>query len=224
MKKTIVISALVTAMLASVTANAGEMVQGKDQKTLTVRASISAPSCSFDMNGGANVELGIINPQTMNLNSETRLEKKSGSFAIECDAKTMVQMSVIDTYAQTLLSGDNSSLFQGVHGPEKQFALVDSRDTSKLIGSYLIVPTEVTDENNGHHTIHIQGGAPINELRSTNEANQPAFMVFGNGNGVYQKSMKVAFNIEPSFLAKAKLGLGAEVEVVGETTFKMIYM
>lgn len=230
MKHAFATSALILAMSTSVFANANVIngEKGKDQKTLTVTAKIDAPICNFDLNGGEGLDFGAIEPGSLKLHDIYQLPSKPISLAVRCDAKTMVQLTVQDTYLETLRASNTDGL---PHGAARQFGLVDASDPAnpKLFGSYTFFLERATSTNkNGDkqdHGMTVVNVGGVNGIYSTktNESTEQATMVFGNGN-VYAENIEAVFNVEASFLPASKLDLGRDVNVVGETTFKMVYM
>lgn len=228
MKHVFAISALIAAMGTSIVANAEAIngVKGKDQKTLTVTAKIDAPTCDFDLNSGAGLDFGSIEPGSLKLHGIYQLPRKAISVAVTCDAKTMVQMTVQDTYLDTLRNSKRDGL---PHPTRNQFGLVDASDPTKLFGSYVFFLDKITTSNkDGSTQNHGMSGFELGRTgeifsTKTNEGTEPAIMLVGDGN-VYAEKMEAVFNVEASFLPASKLDLGRDVNVVGETTFKMVYM
>ncbi|WP_421535042.1 DUF1120 domain-containing protein [Pseudomonas marginalis] len=228
MKHVFAISALFISMGTSIFVNADVIngVKGKDQKTLSVTAKIDAPTCEFVLNGGVPLDFGTITPGSLKLNEIYQPSRKPISLSVTCDAKAMVQMTVQDTYLNTLRASNRDGL---PHGAARQFGLVDANDTSKLFGSYTFFLKKITlsnkDGSTGDHGMTVSDGGATNEILSTktNEGTEPATLVVGHGNQ-YAEKMEATFDVEASFLPASKLDLGRDVSVVGEATFKMVYL
>lgn len=227
MKHVFAISALFVAMGTSISAHADGGTKGKDQKTLSVTAKIDAPTCDFALNAGAPLDFGTIEPGSLKLHNVYTLPRKPISLAVTCDAKAMVQMTVQDTYLETLRASNNRTDLP--HGAARQFGLVDSNDPSKLFGSYTFFLDKITLSNKdgtpqNHHMSVLDVGR-ANEIHSTksDHGTEQATMVVSDGNQ-YAEKMEAIFNVEATFLPASKLDLGRDVNVVGEATFKMVYL
>ncbi|TYK54755.1 hypothetical protein [Pseudomonas synxantha] len=235
MKPILLISALTVAMGSSFAASAADVNgdKGQSSKILNVTGAIGAPTCRFDMNGGQAVVFDKIAPSQLSMHQVTAgdISSSAGEFSVECDAKTLVRMQLKDTYAGELRKDSKYKvLFSGVHGIEAQFGLVDKNRPDTLIGSYIIMPTKITatDDDNKpvSHGLHLQGGNAIPVFYSANPSNDQLYtLVIGNSNGHPSKTINIEFNIKPNFLPKTNwFTEGNDVEIVGETTFSMVYL
>ena len=207
--------------------------KGQSSKALNVTGSIGAPTCKFEMNAEQAVEFGTIALSQIKMDTVTAgtISSIPGAFFVQCDAKTLVQMQIKDTYAKVLLEDNkHNQLFSGRFGPDSQFALVDKNDPDKLIGSYVIVPSKISITDDGKETtnlgLHVQGGRAVPAFVSTKiGSDEQETLVIGGPNGVASKLMNVGFHIEPNFLPKKSwLAEGSDIEIIGDATFSMVYL
>lgn len=231
MKRTLLVSVLAAAMGLSTCASATQPKPGRDEAKLRITAGISSPSCSFDLNGGMTVDLGVINPAELHKDQSTERPSQSATLNITCEAMTMVTLSLVDTYADAVTQGPHADLFPGRHGPSRQFALVDTANSNNLIGSYIMNMTETRDSQGNYYNMHgLNTGYWGDFLYSskTDQDRTPETAVFTDIKGApqYIKDLTIDFLIVPQVLpsSKIKSDLNSVVDITGETTFKVVYM
>lgn len=237
MKQAFLLSVLALAMGTSTFANAALQQTGSDEnEKLKVNINIRAPVCNFILNSGANVELGIINPSQLSKDHAFTLPtQKKISLNVDCEAKAFVSMSLVDTYANTLLNGSYRTMHGGA-GPSTQFGLVDANNKdSVLIGSYRMHMTDVRDTDNGRHfnLKSANNGFRRDQFfqSSINDENRAPDIIFFSDKDKSEtlhpsKNLVIEFDLYPEILPTSKINaeLNTVVDVVGETTFKMVYL
>lgn len=230
MKQIYVISALVLAIGSSFAVHAKDAQTGKDEETLHVTAKINAPVCDFEMANRGEVEFGAIAPGILNATAVTAgaIVPVAGNFTVKCTGKTLTRIEVKDAYADALWAGKHSSLFAGRHGPSGQFGLVDD-STQQLVGSYIITPTitTVTDGVIANKNLYVQGGDHTGVFLSTksDSVRDQQTLVLQDRNGFYTNDINVDYKIEPQFLPRNDWNASsADVNIVGEVAFSMVYL
>jgi hypothetical protein len=231
LKQLFATSALFIAMGFTVYSNAADPDKNTGSGRLTVTANIAAPSCIFTLNNGMSVDLGKIEPSQLNMDRESDSFTHQANFVVECEAKTQVDFSLIDRYRDKLLAGDPKNfLFQSV-GKERQFGLVNkAHGEEQLVGSYMLIPQQPTTLDDGHsqkHNVSTKQHGDIGQLFSTISPtdNTPMLMRIGdNERGAPSKHVTLPFTVEARFMPKNEITFGDQIEVAGETTFKMSYL
>lgn len=227
MKQLFVIPALALAMASPLVANAATGQTGKDSETMKVSAFVAAPICDFNLNDSQPANFGVIEPTKLTLHSVYTLPEQQVTMTVDCKGKTLVRMTVEDKYLDILRAKNAPGMR---HDPTRQFGLVDVSNPAetKLFGSYTIEIKTLNATIDGAISqpgMSAAGRGRTNEIFSSKTATgvEPETMVFGDGN-VYANKIDAVFNVIPTILPASTLDLGRDVDLVGETTFKMVYM
>ncbi|MCK3832723.1 DUF1120 domain-containing protein [Pseudomonas fluorescens] len=234
MKQFFFISTLTLALSSSVFAGPPVVESGKKGKgeaKLDVNVKINAPSCTFDLNSGQTIDLGLTSPNQLSKDDSKALPAQLASLNVSCGGPILLTMSLKDTHMDTLTSGPYGKLFPRAHGLAQQFALVDKNKQDTLIGSYVLRMKDIRDSSGVHYNMNGVDGTYWNEhLRSSksDEDRSITSTAFTNKQGTpqYIKDLTLEFFVESQILPTSEFDFNqaSPIEFVGETTFKMLYM
>ncbi|WP_421535047.1 DUF1120 domain-containing protein [Pseudomonas marginalis] len=236
MKQAFFISTLALAISSSAFASLptienGE--KGKAEAKLGLTVKINAPVCTFDLNGGQTVDFGLTSPNRLSETTSTRLTQHAATLDVMCPAPVLITMSLQDTHMNALTNASQNALFPG-RELAQQFALVDKKNPDALIGSYVMVMTDINNNESSktHYDMHdVETNAYWDHYFRSSKSNSDrsvATAKFTSVDGAVQhiKNLRLEFNVIPEILPSSKIsvGEGAPIDFVGETTFKMVYM
>ncbi|MGZ0717747.1 DUF1120 domain-containing protein [Pseudomonas palleroniana] len=236
MKQAFLVSTLALAISSSAFANLPTIERGnkgKAEAKLDVSVKINAPVCTFDLNGGQTVDFGLTSPNQLSEVKSTRLPEQAATLNVMCPAPVLITMSLQDTHMNALTNANPNALFPGTDMAQ-QFALVDKNTPDALIGSYVLVMTDInnTNEQKTHYNMNelATGAYWAQYLRSSKSNSDRTFATAKftdkGGNVQHIKNLRLEFKVIPEILPTSQMGarLDTPIDFVGETTFKMVYM
>jgi hypothetical protein len=233
-KQALFISTLSLAISSSAFAGLPATESGKKGKTeakLDVNVKINAPSCTFDLNSGQTIDLGLTSPSQLDKDNSKSIPGHAASLNVSCAGPMLLTMSLKDTHMDTLTSGPHNKLFPGARGLAQQFALVDKNNPDALIGSYVLHMKDIRDSKDNHYNMtDIDGTYWDVYLRSSKSDVDRSITTttFTNEPGTpqYIEDLTLVFSVESQILPTSQFSFdpASPVEFVGETTFKMVYM
>ncbi|WON77968.1 DUF1120 domain-containing protein [Serratia sp. UGAL515B_01] len=223
MKKIIWITALVVCSTQAMAASL----------TLNVHGIISPPACVADVEGGADLDWGVIHHTELGSNYTT-LEAKPVTLSINCpaDANTHVAFWVVDGVTEKAMSGTNTNGMTNHADINRDFSIGTDPNTSNPIGNYTLNPVEESIDGNPQTSFGFAGGGSHSTTSflhvkmsqfAYDKIEDWTFWDDKKNMPAVGNSFKMKFNVEPQINKISNLSVVNQINWKGTAQFNIRY-